>query len=63
MHHEQLNYSLAEFQAQVLADRLAADAPFRCIRARVYVRRQDCVAAINPLCKECATGERIRRMS
>ena len=61
MEHKHLDFSPMESRAAFCQGRIARGVPFPCARERVHVRAQDCVAAVNPLCRECATGERVRR--
>lgn len=61
MEHKNLNLSPLESHAAFCQSRIMRGVPFPCIRERAHVRREDCIAARTPLCRECAQGDRIRR--
>ena len=55
------NLVLADWQGNRNGKRAALGMPFSCIRYKDQVTANDCKLMTRPLCRECATGARIRK--
>ena len=58
---EPFNAMLADWKAERIAKRASLGMPFSCMRYRDTVTPNDCKLMTRPLCRECATGARIRK--